>query len=89
MAQEQVTVVRSIDGTGIVCAPSVSPRRFTDPTLDQGKDGQILLTALAAFERPTTVASAVAQLGTKVKLDPGSAHEVIEHLIDGRFLQLA
>jgi hypothetical protein len=89
VAQEEVTVVRSVDGTGMVCAPSVSPRRFTDPTLDQGQDGQILLTALAAFERPTTVASAVAQLGAKVRLDPGSAHEVIEHLVNGRFLQPA
>ncbi|ATB30548.1 B12-binding domain-containing radical SAM protein [Melittangium boletus] len=89
VAQEQVTVVRSVDGTGLVCAPSVSPRRFTDPTLDQGEDGQILLTTLAAFERPTTVASAVAQLGAKVKLDPQSAREVIDHLVDGRFLQPA
>jgi hypothetical protein len=89
VAQEQVTVVRSVDGTGMACAPSVSPRRFTDPTLDQGEDGRILLSALAAFERPTTVASAVTQLGAKVKLDPRSAHEVIEHLVDGRFLQPA
>src|SRR6218665_25262 len=89
VAQEQVTVVRSVDGTGLVCAPSVSPRRFTDPTLDQGEDGQILLTTLAAFERPTTVASAVAQLGAKAKLDPHSAREVIDHLVDGRFLQPA
>ncbi|HVG62335.1 MAG TPA: cobalamin-dependent protein [Hyalangium sp.] len=87
VAQEQVTVVRSVDGTAIACAPSVSPRRFAEPTLDQGEDGRILLTALAAFERPTTVASAVAQLGAKVKLDPHSAREVIDHLVDGRFLQ--
>jgi hypothetical protein len=89
VAQEQVTVVRSVEGTGLVCAPSVSPRRFTDPTLDQGEDGQILLATLAAFERPTTVSSAVAQLGAKVKLDPHSAREVIEHLVNGRFLQPA
>jgi hypothetical protein len=89
VAQEQVTVVRSVDGTGIACAPSVSPRRFSDPTLDQGEDGRILLSALAAFERPTTVASAVSQLEAKVRLDPRSAHEVIAHLVDGRFLQLA
>ncbi|WP_375767450.1 cobalamin-dependent protein [Archangium gephyra] len=89
VAQEQVTVVRSVDGTGLVCAPSVNPRKFTDPTLDQGEDGQILLTTLAAFERPTTVAHAVTQLGTKLRLDPGSAREVIEHLVDGRFLQPA
>jgi hypothetical protein len=89
VAQEQVTVVRSVDGTGIACAPSVSPRRFTDPTLDMGEDGHILLTTLAAFERPTTVANAVTQLGSKLKLDPHSAREVIDHLVDGRFLQPA
>ncbi|WP_225413674.1 B12-binding domain-containing radical SAM protein [Stigmatella hybrida] len=89
VAQEQVTVVRSIDGTGMACAPSVSPRKFTDPTLDQGEEGKILLTTLAAFEQPTTVASAVAQLSAKARLDPGSAREVIDHLVDGRFLQPA
>jgi hypothetical protein len=89
VAQEQVTVVRSVNGTGMACAPSVNPRRFTDPTLDQGEDGKILLTTLAVFEHPTTVASAVSQLGAKAKLDPGSAHEVIEHLVNGRFLQPA
>jgi hypothetical protein len=87
VAQEPVTVVRSVDGTGLACAPSVSPRRFTDPTLDQGEDGQILLAALAAFERPATVAQAVTQLGAKVRLDPHSAREVIDHLVEGRFLQ--
>jgi len=87
VAQEQVTVVRSVNGTGMACAPSVNPRKFTDPTLDQGEDGKILLTTLGVFERPMTVASAVAQLGAKAKLDPGSAHEVIEHLVNGRFLQ--
>lgn len=87
VAQEPVTVVRSVDGTGMACAPSVSPRRFTDPTLDQGEDAKVLLNTLAAFDRPTTVAQAVTQLGTKARLDPHSAHEVIEHLVEGRFLQ--
>ncbi|KFA91334.1 B12-binding domain-containing radical SAM protein [Archangium violaceum] len=89
VAQEPVTVVRSVEGTRLACAPSVSPRKFSDPTLDQGEDGRILLAALSAFERPTTVASAVTQLGAKVRLDPHSAHEVIEHLVAGRFLQPA
>jgi hypothetical protein len=89
VAQEQVTVVRSVEGTSMICAPSLSPRRFTDPTLDQGEDGKILLTTLAAFEHPTTVASAVTQLGAKLKLDPHSAREVIQHLVEGRFLQPA
>jgi hypothetical protein len=89
VAKEPVTIVRSVDGITLNCAPSVSPRRFSDPTLTQGEDGAILLTALAAFERPTTVASAVKQLGTKARLDPHSAHEVIDHLVEGRFLQPA
>jgi hypothetical protein len=89
VAQEQVTVVRSVEGTSMACAPSVSPRKFSDPTLDLGEDGRILLAALAAFERPTTVARAVTELGAKVRLDPHSAREVIEHLVNGRFLQPA
>lgn len=87
--QEEVTVVRSIDGTELYCAPAVSPRRFHEPTLDQGEDGRILLATLAAFEQPTTVAQAVAQLGKTVHLDPVSAREVIDHLVNGRFLQPA
>ena len=89
VAQEQVTVVRSVEGTSMACAPSVSPRKFSDPTLDLGEDGRILLAALAAFERPTTIARAVTELGAKVRLDPHSAREVIEHLVNGRFLQPA
>ncbi|XXF79685.1 cobalamin-dependent protein [Myxococcaceae bacterium GXIMD 01537] len=89
VAQERVTVMRSVDGITLSCAPSVSPRRFSDPTLTQGEDGAILLTALAAFERPAMVSSVVKQLGTKARLDPDSAREVIDHLVDGRFLQPA
>ena len=80
---------------GLACAksrrraPSVSPRRFSDPTLVQGEDGAVLLAALAAFERPTPVANAVTQLRTKARLDPDSAREVIDHLVEGRFLQPA
>ncbi|MCI0571244.1 MAG: cobalamin-dependent protein [Myxococcaceae bacterium] len=89
VAQERVTVVRSVEGFGLACAPSVSPRKFSDPTLEQGEEGKVLLSTLAAFERPTTVASAVAELGAKARLDPDSAREVIEHLVEGRFLQPA
>ncbi|NTX01857.1 cobalamin B12-binding domain-containing protein [Myxococcus sp. CA051A] len=89
VAQEPVTVLRSVDGITLTCAPTVSPRKFSDPTLVQGQDGAILLAALAAFEQPATVSSAVTQLGTKARLDPHSAREVIDHLVDGRFLQPA
>lgn len=87
LAREEVTVVRSVDGADLVCAPSVSPRRFWDPTMEQGDNGRVLLKTLAAFAQPTTVAKAAAQLATTAKLDPGSARHVIDHLVDGRFLQ--
>jgi hypothetical protein len=87
VTQEKVTVVRSIDGTGLSCAPSVSRRRFTDPLLQQGEDGAALLDVLAAFDRPTTVNIALAQLKKKARFDPESAREVIDHLTAGRFLQ--
>jgi hypothetical protein len=89
VAGEQVTVVRSVEGYGLACAPTVSPRRFSDPTLEQGEAGKILLTTLATFAQPTTVASAVAELGAKARLDPSLARDVIDHLVEGRFLQPA
>lgn len=67
----------------------LAPSCGIDPTLDRGEDEKILLSTPAFFECPTTVASAVAQRGAKVWLAPVSAHEVIEHLVDGRFLQPA
>ncbi len=89
VSREPVTVVRSVDGTSLVCAPSVSPRKFSDPTLAQGEDAAVLLSALAAFQHPTTLAGATTKLGREARLDPASAREVIEHLVEGRFLQLA
>jgi hypothetical protein len=89
VSNEPVTVVRSVDGTPLVCAPSVNPRKFSDPTLAQGEDGSTLLAALAAFDKPNTVANSVAKLGKTAQLDPDTAREVIEHLVDGRFLQPA
>ena len=88
VAKEPVTVVRSVNGMGLACTPSVTPRTFADPLLQQGEDGSALLAVLAAFERPTTVDKAGAQL-TKANLDKQSAREVIDHLAAGRFLQPA
>jgi hypothetical protein len=88
VAHEPVTVVRSVNGTGLACAPSLNPRKFSDPMLEQGESGSALLAVLAAFERPTTVDSAVAKL-KKTQLDAESAREVIDHLTVGRFLQPA
>jgi hypothetical protein len=65
----------------------VSPKRFQDPTLDQGEDGRILLSALDVFGQGRAIASGVKQLGAKARLHPDEAFAVIEHLVDGRFLQ--
>jgi len=85
VAREKVTVVRSVDGTGVTCAPSLSRRRFSDPALQQGEEGSALLAVLAAFERPTAVDAAVARL----KMDPALAREAIDQLAAGRLLQPA
>jgi len=89
VAKEQVTVVRSINGSGLACAPSLSSRRFNDPLLQQGAAGSAVLAALTAFSRPTTVGRALASLGSNVELDLGSWRELVEHLAHGRFLQRA
>ncbi len=85
VAGERVTLVRSLDGTGLACAPMVSHRRFSDPTLQQGDEGKALLAVLRAFERPTSVGAAVKAL--RGSLDAESAMEVIEHLTAGQFLR--
>lgn len=80
-AREKVTVVRSVDGAGLSCTPSVSRKKFNDPLLQQGEEGAALLDVLHAFEKPTTVNAALQKLKTR------SAREVIEHLAAGKFLQ--
>jgi len=87
VAQEAVTVVRSVDGAGLSCAPSLSRRRFSSPLLQQGEEGAALLEVLGAFERPTTVSTALARL--RPRLAPEAAREVIDHLATSRFLQPA
>lgn len=89
VAKEQVTVVRSVDGAGVTCAPSLSRRRFSDPALQQGEEGSALLAVLAAFERPAAVDAAVARLRSGAKMDPALAREAIDQLAAGRFLRPA
>ncbi len=89
LAKERVTVLRSPDGAGLSCAPSLNPRKFTEPSLAVGDDAQILLSTLSAFERPTPVSAAVGRLGAEVRLDPESAQEAIDYLVEGHFLRPA
>ncbi len=88
LAGEEVTVVRAVDGATIVCAPSLSPRRFRDPLMNQGRDAQTLLSGLASFDQPTTVGQALTRLTSGREIVPSEAREAIELLVEGRFLQL-
>jgi hypothetical protein len=81
-SKEKVTVIRSENGAGLSCAPSVSPRKFSDPLLQQGEEGSALLATLDAFQKPTVVNTALKKLGPEYE-------EVVEHLVAGKFLQPA
>lgn len=87
LAREPVTVVRSIDGHGLACAPTVSPRRLLDADLQQGPDAAALLAVLEAFARPATVDAGLAELRAARRLAPASARELIEQLATARFLE--
>jgi hypothetical protein len=87
VAKEQVTVIRSVDGAGLSCAPGVSARKFVDPLLQQGDEAQVLLSVLGAFENATPVERAVKALEKRV--DPELSWQVIEQLAAGKFLSKA
>lgn len=89
LAQEQVTVVRSVNGQGFTAAPKLSAKQFHHPLVQQGPEAQALLAVLDAFAKPTTVEAAVQALRAKAKLDPQLAEEVIAHLAAGKFLAVA
>ena len=89
VAREPVTVLRSTDGTGLTCAPSLSPRHFSDPALEHGASARAILAALAVFARPTTVSEAVGRLGAEEQLDADMAGELVGHLAEGHFLRRA
>ena len=88
LAKAEVTVLRSLDGNGLACAPSLDPARFDDPNVEPGERGEVLLAALDAFARPATVDAGVARLVAQ-GLDDESAHDVVAHLAAGRFLSPA
>jgi hypothetical protein len=89
VANETVTVMRSIDGAGLACAPRLSERQFSDPNVQQGETAKAILSALSAFAKPATIDAAVTRLQAELRLDPESAREVIDHLTEGRFIQPA
>lgn len=86
---QPLTVMRAADGAGVACAPSLDPRTFSDPNIEQGASAAAILEAMAAFDSPSTLDAAVTRMVKKAGLDAESAHGVIDHLIDGQFIQTA
>ncbi len=84
-ARAEVTVLRSEDGQGLACAPSVDERRCDDPAVEAGERGAVLLATLEAFARPSSVEAGAGELVAQ-GLDEGSALDVVAHLVRGRFL---
>jgi hypothetical protein len=82
LAGEEVTVVRAVDGATIVCAPTLTPRRFREPRMNLGRGAQTLLSGLASFDQPTTVGQALTRLISETKLVPSEAREAIELLVE-------
>ncbi|MEW5738206.1 MAG: cobalamin-dependent protein [Myxococcota bacterium] len=89
LREAPVTVVRSVDGHGLTCAPSVAPGRLPHAHLQAGDEGAAVLAVLGVFSQPTTVDAAVAELRAKARLPPAAARDLIEHLTAGRFLEPA
>jgi hypothetical protein len=87
--QTPVIVLRTADGNGLACAPSLDAGHLADPMLQQGPDGSAILSALDAFAHPATVAAVVTRLRRELALDSRSAREVVAGLVAGRFLQPA
>jgi hypothetical protein len=83
-----VTVVRSYLGLGLAVAPTLDPREFDDPMVEPAENGAVVLAALEACERPVTLDEAAARLVRTQGLDPDSAHEVLGHLREQRFVSV-
>lgn len=82
----QVTVLRAIDGAGLACVPSLSPRRFSDDAIEQGDAARALLAAVDACATPVSLQRAAHQVAADAGLGPKEAQEVIEVLVGEGFL---
>jgi B12 binding domain len=84
LADEQVMVIRSADGHGLTCAPSVRLQKNVEPSVYQGDDAKLLLDLLQGFHQPKPMRQVLAQLPPQ-QADHG--REAVEHLVSGGFLQ--
>jgi hypothetical protein len=85
LAKAKVEVVRSIDGMGLGCSPSLSEKQLPHARVERGDGARAILAVLEAFAHPESVDKVVSGLCAK-KIDAGLAHETIAQLAAGGFL---
>ena len=83
-----VTALRSTDGTGLACAPSLDPS-FSDASLENGKSAEAILAALAVFSLPVRVDEAIGRLATEHGIDPELTEGLVAELSQRHFLRRA
>lgn len=86
VASTPVTVLRSEIGAGMACAPTLDPRAFRDPMVQQAEEGAAVLAALDTFAKPTTLDAATGVLMKRLACDEAAVFELVEHLASKRFL---
>jgi B12 binding domain len=84
LVSEPVTVLRAPDGHGLTCAPTLKASHFLDDSLHSGREAEVLLKVFGAFEKRTSVKTALRALK---KIDATSGFEVVDLLVRGGFLQ--
>ncbi len=84
LANEKLTVIRSVDGHGLTCAPTVTSKAVADNALHQGDDGKLLLNLLHQFQQPKPLRKVLSQV--KPQQAP-HAREAVQHLVSGGFLK--
>jgi hypothetical protein len=80
---EKITAVRSVNGAGLVLAPTVSEKEFFDPSLQQGAEGRAVLSVLEAFAKPTVLSEGI----RRIKLPGQVGLDLIDHLAQVRILR--
>jgi hypothetical protein len=86
VATVPVAVLRSANGAGMACAPTLDARAFEDSMVQHGEAATAVLETLAACARPTTVDAATSRLMKTLSVDESAALEVVEHLVSKHFV---
>ncbi len=84
---EPVTLFRTVDGAGLACSTTLSERRFTDPSVQQGTTAKAIVATLEAFKTPVALSTGVHQVVKRAKVAAAEAESVVHELVAGRFVR--